>query len=397
MKNDLFLRVSMWTGAILRNPMSALVATVYGFGLLLIVHRLIWLIGEGGGNYQSADWLINFSSGIVRRGASGESILFLSDTLQVSPLYFLGFMQGIITATIVVALFLKGVSLKMPERVALLLLSPALVLFWVNDFDGALRKEILAYLAFIPLLIPAVNEIWRRVLPATTVVIFAVAVAFHEANAFMAPLLAVAMIARYKRLPDPRGVVAPVACIFAIAVLGVAFAATFASVPSSEAMCIRVTSAGLDQNVCSGIFSWLEDRFSKNTQSTLELFRNSSVITALLLYTACFFPLLAAAQSITASGVERAVVILAAMALLPLFFVGMDWGRWTSMQVFGLAFVLLISAESETTARLERQMPRLMLAAGLALSLGVGISHVDLSARGGFITNLADSLGSVLP
>ena len=40
-------------------------------------------------------------------------------------------------------------------RAAILLLSHALVLFWVNDTVGAYRKEILGFAAFVPLLLPA--------------------------------------------------------------------------------------------------------------------------------------------------------------------------------------------------------------------------------------------------
>lgn len=129
------------------------VAVIFFSSILLLLRRSLYLAQLGGGSFQYADWLINFSSGIVRRGFSGEFILTLSDLIGVGPVWLVSMVQAIVIAAIILALFIKGLQIGMPDYAVILLLSPFLILLWANDHNNAYRKEIVGMFALFPMLL----------------------------------------------------------------------------------------------------------------------------------------------------------------------------------------------------------------------------------------------------
>jgi len=112
----------------------------------------------------------------------------LSEALGIGVIPLLAMVQWGLTLLCLVGLLCLALRHKMNVRLSLLLLSPALVLFWYNNQYAPFRKELLAYLAFLPLFLRTSTVIapWQVLVSMVT---FLIAVAFHEALAvFLVPM-----------------------------------------------------------------------------------------------------------------------------------------------------------------------------------------------------------------
>lgn len=367
---------------------ALLVSFVFFVSIVLLLRRLVYLTQAGGGEFQHADWLVNFSSGIIRRGFSGEVFLFLSNLSQVSPLLLVSAVQAVLTVLIIVVLYIKGLSLRMPDLVVILLLSPALVLFWVNDTTSAFRKELLGLAAFLPLLFPRTSG---KAGIVAVLMLFGLAVFFHEGNLVMAPGLSVAL---YWRLGKQQAL-KPVVLLWLIAVTAAVFSAIYVSVPDTDAMCARLLAAGLTDRLCGGIFPWLVDGFGGTTSAVkvIVLDRVNLPIVALMTLL-LLLPGLWAANRILQGRFEWALFLISAGAPFLLYPIATDWSRWLSMQVFVMTFLLLILAETRNGLRLP--VHKITYALILSFALLIGINQIAPEPRGGLVSNFAHAVGAVL-
>jgi len=136
----------------IKNINLILLITLYLIGILVILMHLYIDIKNGGASYRQGDWLINNELVTVRRGVIGSIILYLSNLIDLSSLYFVGIIQAIIVFTIFLFYFIIGLNYKNNDAFLFLLISPLFILFWFNDLEGTFRKEIITYLAFTPFL-----------------------------------------------------------------------------------------------------------------------------------------------------------------------------------------------------------------------------------------------------
>lgn len=367
---------------------ALLISFVFLISTLLLLRRLVYLTQAGGGEFQHADWLVNFSSGIVRRGISGEFFLFLSELSHVNALLLVSAVQAALTVLIVVVLFIKGLSLRMPDPVVILMLSPALVLFWVNDTTSAYRKELLGLAAFLPLLFP------RSSGPAgvlAVVILYGVSVLFHEGNLVLAPGLSTAL---YLRLGKERAMV-PIVILWLITLAVAVFSVIYVSVPDTQAMCTRLLNAGLTDRMCGGIFPWLVDGFGGTTSAVKVIVLDRVNVPVVALMTLLLLsPCLWIATRALHGRFEWVLFLISAGTPFLLYPIATDWSRWLSMQVFVMTFLLLILAE--TRKGMSLRVHKITYALVLSFCLLVGINQIAPQPRGGFVSNFVHAVGAVL-
>jgi len=129
-KSDQFLSIFFFTLIIVGSLLNTLSNKTYQYDS--------WTIGE---------WLINYQGGFVRRGLSGEVIYFLSNTLKISPIFFIWFICNFSYFLLIKLIFneAKGKVSK------LFLLSPGVFLApIVGDF--LVRKDIVLMTFFFIIL-----------------------------------------------------------------------------------------------------------------------------------------------------------------------------------------------------------------------------------------------------
>ena len=119
----------------------------------------------GGHEWKQGDWLINNMNGAVRRGIMGSAILWFSGVTSLDPILVITTLQGLLFGLCIILLSCAIERSNCRHTLWLLVLSPAFfVNFWAVDPDGALRKELIIYLAFSVLLFATTREIVSKTL-----------------------------------------------------------------------------------------------------------------------------------------------------------------------------------------------------------------------------------------
>lgn len=374
---------------------NAIIISLLAFGFLLTIWRTAALVFRESGHYQQSDWLINYSGGVVRRGIGGEAIFFISDLIGINPLIIVGVAVSTLT-TMIFGLVLIHISrIEISDILMLTLLSPAFLLFWANDFGGAHRKEIVAFAAFLPLISSAKSIRALSFQRTISVLIFGISVALHEANAFLAPMLVAAMIVSFPGQKIANA--ASSAAVYALAIAGVVFALKFSAIEDYEPLCARVLAYGLNEHLCDGIFPLLDDGMDRGVGMSRELLGRTSFSVAFFLVVLCVSPVVALLASLRFSKLEYTAITLGVLAILPLFVVAVDWGRWVAFATFGMTFVGLIRASQSTALRRSNELPRGLRTVAIVLILGVGIGHFGLKPVPGFVFVVANTLASKAP
>ena len=311
-----------------------------------------------------------------------------SDWLNANPLVLVSLVQAALLLALIGGLFVKGLTLKMPDKVLLLLVSPALVLFWVNDSTAGYRKELLGLAAFLPLLFPRTSGIVGL---GVVIILFTYGVFFHEGNVVLAPALIFMLYLRQV----PRLYIA-IGAVITATIGATLFAARYMSLSSSDGMCQRLLDAGLQETLCGGIFNWLITGSDRTVSSVQNIVINSSeisvlvaVISILCVHLFCFW----LARGMLRSRSEWVMFLISTGAVFALYPLATDWSRWLSMQVFVMTFILLLLGEKRT--ELSEPVPRTALTVILVLSLGVGFDNIAPTPVPGFVYTFFEAIASV--
>jgi hypothetical protein len=117
-------------------------------GYLFVVAHYFNEMRAGGEPWKSGDWLINYQGGFVRRGALGELLLKLGDLAKFDLLWLLFVLQVAVYSLVLYLTCRIYVAVDRCKEWALVLLSPAFLMFAFYDYLGGFRKEIIAFAAF---------------------------------------------------------------------------------------------------------------------------------------------------------------------------------------------------------------------------------------------------------
>jgi hypothetical protein len=297
-------------------------------GTVMIVAELVWLsvhsariIDRGGDPWQTGDWLINLAAGPMRRGIFGELLFRVVDSSNVLWLTF-GVQIALLAMLTAFTLVLFWNS---PRTTAwfMLVFSPAFLLFPSLSPDGALRKELFA-LAAMALLAVTVRFRWPAPALIGVVALFALGATAHEMTALTLPAF-VYLVASGHRLElwGARTMKVTIGALAAIAVAGVAWAALFpATSTDTSKICASWVDAGLDRQLCSGALQFHSRTFSQSLDLTRGMFPSYLSLVPLAVLSVMPFVALRVPRRIWWT------LAVTFVALAPLFFVGIDYGRW---------------------------------------------------------------------
>lgn len=305
----------------------------------------------GGDPWMAGDWLINYGGGFVRRGMFGELFLTYAPSGDVGLAMLFAFQIGIY-------LVLFGYALDVLFRTRFswssiaLVVSPAGLAFigWVPSIDAAFRKELLVLLVLALLAWSRRPERsrWSIVtLVTSAVVLYVLAVFSWEPSALLLPAALYLLVS--KGAPHPSLTTfrrSAAAVVLVIAGVGAILSALIhGDVATADAICQAtrdhgftgpyLCSAGVDSS--GGAIEAIGWTSYKTTQDL-------AIATAMYVG---YLPLLA--LSLVPVVLSRwfkthwlwAVAIV--VAVVPLYFIVTDYGRWTS--IVALALMLCITAD----------------------------------------------------
>lgn len=302
----------------------------------------------GGDDYQTADWLINYGAGFVRRGLFGE--LFLAVTPPGS-LWLLFLVQALPYAVVFAFAAWLLRRYEFSWSVIALVCGPAALGFFGWDPGAGFRKEVLTYVV-LALLVWSVASVTRSgvrvALSILALLVFVLAVFSWETSALFLPAIVYVLLRR------PEGQESLVVlrrwlagAFVLVGAVGLALGTVFhGTTETAAAVCDTVRANGYDgAALCSGAI----DAIGWTSGYTL-----GSVAASFPLYLG-YLPLLAlAVLPIVASRWFRSNLvwgIVIAAAFLPLFVIVTDYGRWINMLVMALLFCIAVGKPEGALSR----------------------------------------------
>lgn len=352
----------------------ALAATVLALAWLKIAYHA-WTASHAVDAWTVGDWLINYGGGFVRRGASGELLGLLAlHSDRVVWLLFLLKCVACLLPFVVAGVFLWRQRRALDPILLLVLLAPAGLLFAALDPLAGGRKEILlvAMASGLTLRLLLGSRRWAPGPVATLLLAAALALLLlmHEGLIFFMPLLFLLLHRSVDYRPWQ-------AVLLLLAVAGTLLAIMmFSAQPDLQRICARIASWSVRMSEClpgaaavggvhaldAGPLAWLQLNAADALRLTLARITSAGVLSALVVLPVCLLPLLLAPSALRRGLLLQYLV--AAAAVLPLFLVSIDWGRWLHV-MYMMAFLLLVttrvSVPAERSPAGRRHAPALQL------------------------------------
>ena len=318
-----------------------LLSLFYLAAILFILGFLIYDLKVGGNSWKQGDWLINNEFDTIRRGWLGSFFLDLSYAINVNPVYIVGFLQGLITVCIFFVFLLSGYKLKGNDIAFFLLVSPAFIMFWFNDPGASMRKEILSYLAFVPLIFSALyNNRYLYISIIISVVFYSLAVFSHEANIFFVPFYVVSILIIKPK--DRLLIIVSAFSYIAIAIAGLTYALFNSSVLDYMDVCKPVLDAGSSEEICKGAIQWLERDIYYAIEVSKGFMLSSNLYKFLIAYIFSLLIFVYLLKNYFSVRFCFIIAIFSSLCFLPLYVIAIDWGRWINYYTVSLTIVILI-------------------------------------------------------
>lgn len=327
---------------------------------LILAANLIYTVGRysreivvGGNPYLTGDWLINYEGGYNGRGLFGQAILWFSDTLSLNLLWTVyAFQTGLyfIYFLFVISIFRRIAS----PFVWMIALSPSFIMFDFLDTGGAFRKELLGFASLILIVQLNIRKTFRNTLIFLSILIFIIFLFSWDAAFCFIPFYIYTFSKLYYKEVITRKFFQAFCITFFVLGLTTIMRAVYflyhrpASI--SEGICKSLTDRGLSPKICGGTIGSITglDANPANMIRTLILDYHFELYFVLLMLGLVPFFL---------NGWLRSNVILIItlfISIVPLFFIGADYGRW--IHIFG-TFVTLSWLIDETRAADSRLFP----------------------------------------
>lgn len=320
----------------------------------------------------AGDWLINYQGGFVRRGLTGEVFFDLSSWTGIPPGAYAAATQ---VACYFVYFLFAGLLLSKQQRplqYILLTLSPFIFLFQVHDPEGGFRKEVI-YFALLAFYAWSSLRMSKAGFERSTVVVlvsYPLLILSHEVLAVFLPYVVAVYVSRS---PLSARSLAKLTGLLSISII--AFIATVMhSGDSTQVSAICNSLAGYAPKHCeqAGAISYLHHGLSDALRYVHRAvvhdayFLNYSIV--ILLCSIAYLPVRNKLKTIVRNKYLIGLVAVSALGSLPVFFIGIDWGRWIYIHLVSLFLLTLVvnSANSPQSKPLEQVTRGMLLMVGNA-------------------------------
>lgn len=315
-----------------------------GYGLIVLVLLLLSIqygvqVASGGHAWKTADWLIHYNAGIVRRGLMGSLFLFLANMFSlkvqwVSYIFQVGFL-GILAFFILRAFY----RFHSTPIAVYWLWSPAFIfLFWVNHTSTSFRKEILLYISLVFILKAFVGAAYLRFWYWGAVALYIVAGLSHELVIFFLPFFIFPIIDYgYRQAWSWKKIFLYGQPFLLSTVFIFTFALYFSATKDQTVqICESLASFQLRDHFCDGAIAWLQHDAFYGYQKVLDLGWGVWINYFFLLILS-FIPILLLKRDPLLNRLMGCAICCA----LPLFLVAIDYGRWISILYTSLFLTII--------------------------------------------------------
>ena len=296
------------------------------------------LILRGGTSYQTADWLINYEGGFVRRGLFGSIFLNIVPNAEYS-IYILFIFQTFLSLIVFRFFFLQLQSRPANWFTTVLICNPANICFYGWDVLAYGRKEMLTYFSII-LLFQTMQASSKRkcnLLAIGSVIVYFIAVFSWETSSLFLPVI-IFLANKINLFSRTQKLVLSLIYV-SISTLGLMLSIAFHGRSSQiDAICESVRSHDfLKADLCSGAISAI----GWSSEYTIGLVKNSYPL--YLIYFVFLIIVFAPLFVLNPWSYNGKPIVVVVTAFLPLFFLVSDYGRWISFASISILFLLLAS------------------------------------------------------
>ena len=334
----------------------------------------LWFTYKHGGDpWAQGEWLINNEATLVRRGVVGSSLIALADDTHHALLdVVLAVQVSLVVSIYGTMLWLVSRMEEIPDRLLMVLLSPAALMFWGYAWEAIGRKEMLAYLAFLPLLVAAHRGRSSTATTALTVALFTNASIAHEGNVFFLPFLASLLFLVEGDVGDRQRAIKATVAMVLVTAATLAFALANNRVSNFSPVCQPLLDHGLAPVICEGAIRWLKLPLDVLMSASLARLKDVAFWIFLAFYGILLLPFFMFARFSPDRRRWLHVMLWSSLCFLPLYASAMDWGRWMTYHLTALSLGLLGYAllRKPDWARVPLPVPAYVLFLVLSLSTG---------------------------
>lgn len=291
--------------------------------------------------WTMGDWLINYQAGFVRRGLPGEISYQIHNALNISPGLVIFLMQS---AAYSVFFYFSYQLLKKQKSIlpyVLLIVSPFIFTFQINDLPGGFRKEIIffALLAFSVYgqkyySVAKFNKTFYALLLIYPLIILA-----HEMLAIFLPYLLIVYCKdqkiTFKKIITVGLLLLPSVICFVLALKH--------SGTNQQVQHIYNSLIQADYTVVGGAIDWLDKTASYGITQVKERIKEQQYLVfhfhMLVLTTLAFIPIKHRLKNVFSSTLTKCLLTASILGSVALCIVAIDWGRF--IYINAVAFFLL--------------------------------------------------------
>lgn len=286
---------------------------------------------NGGDKWLTADWLINYKFGIIRRGFFGN----LLDVLNIETEKNLIFITLILSFFYILIIFFTYILFKVYSQNLIsyfLLFSPQFLFFPVLDWRGAFRKEIFGIFVYL-LLIIFKDKLIAKKFRTIFLISYLIAILISEVNILFLPFIYFILYNQFPKNESNKYFKNYIVITFCYVLMVLINISSFSQ--TTDNICDDLIQEGYNNQICDGSISFLK----LNTKETLKFAIDDFKITKLLTYSLfliiSLIPLFFDKYWIS---LNWKMVFLCLCFFIPFYLISIDWGRWNYIFISGLTF-----------------------------------------------------------
>lgn len=296
--------------------------------------------------WKMGDWLINYQGGIIRRGLLGEVIYQLSYFSNINPGFYVIVLQVFFYGIFFYFsyLLLKKQLILLPY--ALLIFSPFIFTFQINDLQGGFRKEII-YFAVLAFIVWSASVKDRKTFEKIFYIIlllYPVIILSHEMFAIFLPYL---LVVYFSISILTKKSFFLISILLLPSILSFLMA-THYSGTSNQVVEIFNSIAGEDYSIAGGAISWLDKDTSFGVQQVVDKIKNDhyfGYIFIALFTIFAYIPIYEKLKLIAKNKFSLLLILVSMIGSIGLFIVAIDWGRFIYIHLVSIFLLSLISTQ----------------------------------------------------
>ena len=289
----------------------------------------------GGHEWYTAEWLINYNYGFIRRGLFGTFILSLPLSPEIT-LIFLSIFLSIIYLVYIVTICLIYLRNDQNFYSHLILFSPAFLLFHSSNLEAIFRKELIGLLSLALFVFSYVAKS-RKIILFLSYVFFVVGIFSAEYNLYFVPLAIYLM----KRKHEEKIVLFSTLISLPIFIYFYFYFNSIDTALNAKLICAGLKELNYHQNICVGAIDWLGLSISETYNRTTNFYDSQY-------FYYLYYLLVGIGPLILSKSIKKnkLLFLLYVFLFIPLFIVSIDWGRHIFMLV-SIFSILQFSEDKE--------------------------------------------------